>query len=342
MNYERPTRRAWATAWPQLRGNPDSRAELVGPCPLCGGRDRFRISRDARAYCRQCLPNGQDAGRLRELLRRVGFESKPDRTGARRDRPRQRPVCPDPPPTSPADLRKLAARKRGARRLWDAAAGPVEPVLAYLSGRLGQPVEALPDGARSILPAAARGAVWMNGPPPGTVAVLAWKYSKPGENAASAVAIEALDADGRRLPEPGKTKAWKRTIGVQRATIFRVTEPRAEGADRLAIAEGPLDALAVVHLAGRAECWSAGSANLAPLAEALAEAAARGSRPVEIWSDKDSNGTGQRAALALWGALGALRTPARIVPAVGGADPAESLAAAAAEDRRGADDADAD
>ena len=33
--------------------------EVAGPCPLCGGRDRFYVH-DGRAFCRQCKPKGGD------------------------------------------------------------------------------------------------------------------------------------------------------------------------------------------------------------------------------------------------------------------------------------------
>ena len=33
--------------------------ESAGPCPLCGGTDRFYV-RDGKAFCRQCWPKGGD------------------------------------------------------------------------------------------------------------------------------------------------------------------------------------------------------------------------------------------------------------------------------------------
>jgi Zinc-binding domain of primase-helicase len=40
--------------------------EWAGPCPFCGGRDRFRVQPEKGLwFCRQCSPNGPLAGRDR-------------------------------------------------------------------------------------------------------------------------------------------------------------------------------------------------------------------------------------------------------------------------------------
>lgn len=62
-----PTRQDWLRALPDLK---PQGGEHVGPCPLCGGTDRFRVN-DRGAFCRQCLPNGKDGERYKELLQVV-------------------------------------------------------------------------------------------------------------------------------------------------------------------------------------------------------------------------------------------------------------------------------
>ena len=47
--------------------------ELHGPCPLCVGRDRFRVMPNGKFYCRRCLPDGKDKDRFKELLRVIGL-----------------------------------------------------------------------------------------------------------------------------------------------------------------------------------------------------------------------------------------------------------------------------
>jgi len=46
--------------------------EYAGPCPHCGGEDRFHI-KDGRFYCRQCYPRGGDVIDLVQLIHGVSF-----------------------------------------------------------------------------------------------------------------------------------------------------------------------------------------------------------------------------------------------------------------------------
>ena len=59
-----PALREWLEALPGLKRSGD---QWQGPCPLCGGTDRFRVTKDGGAFCRQCLPNGGNPERLVEL-----------------------------------------------------------------------------------------------------------------------------------------------------------------------------------------------------------------------------------------------------------------------------------
>lgn len=46
--------------------------EQAGPCPLCGGMDRFHV-KDDRFYCRQCYPRGGDVIDLVMLVENLPF-----------------------------------------------------------------------------------------------------------------------------------------------------------------------------------------------------------------------------------------------------------------------------
>lgn len=47
--------------------------ECQGPCPLCGGKDRFHVKAE-RYYCRQCTPRGGDAIDLVMRMEAVSFK----------------------------------------------------------------------------------------------------------------------------------------------------------------------------------------------------------------------------------------------------------------------------
>ena len=49
--------------------------ELNGPCPLCGGDDRFRVMPDGKFFCRHCLPDGKDKDRFRQMVKALGLPS---------------------------------------------------------------------------------------------------------------------------------------------------------------------------------------------------------------------------------------------------------------------------
>ena len=75
---------------------------LVGPCPACGGTDRFSVEeRDGKALlqCRQCTPNGQSqAGKdaYKKILREAGFavtEQRPA-TSRRKTKRKKSPLEP--------------------------------------------------------------------------------------------------------------------------------------------------------------------------------------------------------------------------------------------------------
>lgn len=71
----RPTIEEWRSALPDLRR---AGKDWIGPCPLCGGDDRFRVGPHG-AYCRQCCPSG--GPRYGALVRAVFGDSRmPERS----------------------------------------------------------------------------------------------------------------------------------------------------------------------------------------------------------------------------------------------------------------------
>lgn len=126
--------------------------ELSGPCPLCGGTDRFNIHRDTLAFlCRQCGIKGGDQVALVREVRGLGFIEalewmcgpKPEiseeermarRARAERAEQKQRAV--------EASYRAHAIAE--ARRIWNSARpGHLGVVAAYLRARGIEP-DALP------------------------------------------------------------------------------------------------------------------------------------------------------------------------------------------------------
>ena len=53
--------------------------EYAGPCPFCGGTDRFHIVPSAgKWYCRQCTPRGGDAIDYVQRREQVAFQAAVD------------------------------------------------------------------------------------------------------------------------------------------------------------------------------------------------------------------------------------------------------------------------
>ena len=212
--------------------------EWIGPCPLCGGEDRFHV-RDsggrAAVGCRGCIDgqsSGERAKRFGEVLRAVF----PARGGGVARLPARVPR------TAPAPVNgHEAARRAIAGRLW-AATMPADdtPARAYLAGRWVWP----PDGIGPSLPASVRwlprgtagrdvAADWYDVPKQ-TAGALVFAYRLPGGDLA-AVELEALLTDGTR-PDP----RWRKTYGPRTGAAFEA----AAGGGETVLCEGAVTALA--------------------------------------------------------------------------------------------------
>lgn len=112
--------------------NKESTKEWSGPCPKCGGDDRFHVT-ETGFFCRQCHPEFGDAIEYMRWLHRLNFADAVHMLTYRTSEPaevkhRSAPKTPKPTP-QPADWQ---ARTLGMVEL---AQNRVEYALGYLQGR---------------------------------------------------------------------------------------------------------------------------------------------------------------------------------------------------------------
>ena len=100
--------------------------EYAGPCPFCGGKDRFRVWPEdgdrGRWWCRQCQRSGdavdylraRDALTFKEALARLGAAL----TEGPRPAPAASPALPDVEPPGPQWQEKGRAFVVSGRRAW--------------------------------------------------------------------------------------------------------------------------------------------------------------------------------------------------------------------------------
>ncbi len=241
--------------------------ELAGPCPLCGGEDRFhvrpRADGSAVVGCRGCLDGLPAAARAHRFggILRAAF---PDRTPSAPRQAGSRPAgrrSARPPATEAARIASSDADRAAiaaAQRVWAASVDPAgTPASAYLVARLAWP----PDGLGPALPASIRwlprgkappqdeNAGWFR-PPTSAAGAAVFRFVRPGADArTAAVVLEALDEAGRRL-EP----RWRKTCGRLRDALFLAG---GEGPDHVLV-EGPVTALASRWLHPTARCVAFG------------------------------------------------------------------------------------
>jgi len=251
--------------------------ELVGPCPVCGGRDRFGVNiRKQKWNCRGCAKGGDvidlvrhiDGGTLGEAVRTLtGMSARPTS-----------PTRPTPPAPKSDDDHERRQRER-ARWLWSQRqpltgtvaetylrkargyTGPLPATLAFLPAR------------GEYQPAMISAFAYPNEIEPGVL----------GEPAnVAAVHLTALKPDGT-----GKT--GKIMVASPAGNPIAVAPMNDLGG--LAITEGIEDALSI-HAATGLGTWAAGSAShMSKLAAAIVRAEPE---CVHIFADGDD--AGQRHA----------------------------------------------
>ena len=320
---ERRAAAEWAQRCPDLR--PAGRGKWAGPCPLCGGVDRFHVETcaDGRAIvgCRGCidgLPQVFRRKRFGELVRAVWLCSRDSR----------QLNCLQHRPLSTRVARTVARspahpEQEPAARLCAAAITDPGPVRRYLSERgAWPPWGPLPDTVRWLPVDELIAMRAFQGLPSrkAMAGAMVCTFRLPGAHPASApvaVNVETLTCDGR-YTQP----RFRKDRGPKTGTAFMVRPGGANGTGPIHVAEGETDALAISCWRG-VEAWAAGGARgfMPKLAQPLILA----ERGVVI--EADWGEAGECAAVALLEALAGAGADARIEWAGPGADPADMLSA---------------
>ena len=303
-------------AWPALERaaqqagwKRNGRTWRGAPCPSCGGgtRDTAWVGPGTTA----AFVAGCNAGcNGLEIARALVPDSDPSPVVRREPRTRaaRAPAATSqgqPSPELPAAVWRAAAALR-AQPVWRAAAAlRAQPGATYLTAR-GLPgpwpvsVRWLPaESARRVCVRLPRGAA-------GCVVYL---FAGPGEADTCAAQLEAVDTDGVRVKfypwRPEKDRAKRPSVsGCTFDGGRRVFRARGDPDLAIHVCEGPLDALALVHLErldlvelhGGAVHGTSGAALFRP-------AACPGHGPVTVWAQNDPEHQGQHAAVKLRRAL---------------------------------------
>ena len=257
---DRPTQEQWAATWPPLHR---SGSELCGPCPVCGGEDRFHVRSNGAFGCRKCIdgrPTDERRRAKHEVLKAVGFfpnrntqqtgrksgadqrfpiedrlqgrDSNSDRTSRMRRYARLLWGLSDPVPDDPKHpVRRWAA----LRRIWPTGKPWPStirwlPASTFLSN--GRPVFQGHQGAGAIAAAICSLAVWwsmIDDDPPNTV---------------DGLQLVSLDADGQPVLDKAESGLEKRSYGVLDGRCGWVPNT-GNLAVEVHLVEGLADALAV-------------------------------------------------------------------------------------------------
>lgn len=313
LRNELPAAQEWAE---RLNLSQTGRQSWSGPCPECGGKDRFHVEdRRGKAVvgCRGCMDGQPMQARRQQFgkILRITFagsspavpEAKPAPVDSEADRERQRKIG-------------------MAGAIWSATE-PADgtPAHVYLANRLAWP----PDGTGPDLPEDCR---WLarERAPPKDPAIDWYQLPQPSNGALvyafrtragdlKAVSLEALDRDGYLLP-----RRWRRTFGEKTGATFSAGGSGAT----LVLVEGEVSALAArwLHPASRIIA-TGGSPGLKAWRPGPGE---RG--PFLIAADND--GAGRPAAGELADALETAGHACNYMPSMAG-DPADDLADTLAE-----------
>jgi putative DNA primase/helicase len=264
----------------KLRG----KIERVGPCPRCGGRDRFSINtRKGVFYCRIC-DTGGDVIELVKFLNGTDFRETcmtlaGEQPGADYSRPQHRP---EPQPSTEDYERRQRAKARYLFRSSIAAAGT--PVDSYLRSRgiavRSPAIRFIPPRSPDHHPAMLVPYGLPDEPEPGVLDI--------AEVAITAVQITLLKPDGAGKAE---IKPNKITIGSPAGKPMVVAP--INDLFGLAICEGAEDALSV-HRATGLGAWASGGASFMPK---LADSVPDYVEAATIYAHSDEGG--QRHALEL-------------------------------------------
>jgi phage/plasmid primase-like uncharacterized protein len=276
----RPIERVAASHGLKLRR---SGAEYIGPCPKCGGNDRFAVNIRKNVFnCRGCQTGGDVIGLVRFLDNCTFFEAVTNLTGEYRTRGY---VAQRQGHQRQQDNHEYAAGQLAkAVGLWRHAA-PISGTLAeqYLReargyhGPMPSTLRSLP--ANGSYPAAMVAAFGIPGEPePGVLDI--------SDDALTGIHLTRLTADGRK--QDGKAKTFLGLSSGSPIVLAPVNDLLG-----LAIAEGVEDALSAHEVTGLG-AWAAGAAGRMP---ALAAVIPDYVEAITIYAHEDH--PGQRDARSL-------------------------------------------
>ena len=286
MNAHPPEPLPGVEDWAARLGLRNRSGEYAGPCPVCGGTDRFHVGRGrggaARVGCRGCI-DGQPEAVRREAFGRVLRAAFPERSrSGAGDGPSStaQPSRRAPERDSGAAPRSDdAERRKAARRIWDAAK-PLAGTLAetYLHARGVGYVASVP--ALRFSPALS----YPQTPEP-FPCLVARVQDAHGDFLGVQRTYLAADGAGKaNVEEP------RLSLGPVGGGAVRLAEPEH---GRLLVGEGietTASAMALFELPG----WAALGAPGLQIVELP-----RCIRDVLIAADRDADGKGQSAAAAL-------------------------------------------
>ena len=264
--------------------------ERVGPCPRCGGDDRFAINPRKRVFhCRGCGTGGDVIALVAHVLDLTPRQAA-EHIAGKRDLPK----APEPPMPQTADG-AIAASRRKAHWHWSrrhpAIGSLVETYLREARGYRGPIPETLaylPPSKPEHHPAMIAALAFASEPEPGVLAL--------GDQPIMGVHLTLLRPDGRGKADG--VESPKLTVGQGSVGIPICIAPPNDLMG-LAITEGIEDALSV-HQATGLGVWAAGSAGRMP---ALADKVPAYVECVMIAAHPDP--AGQTGAIALADALSA-------------------------------------
>ena len=298
---------AWPDVEAALQGRPGWRRvgrEYHGPCPVSGaGRDCCFASEGqaggVKLGCRRCgvrLESEAFRAHLDALVGEPARHVAPHATNARAGTPTLTPT----PTPSPLPA-----------RLWRASAAPEQtPGARYLEQRGVWPAgERLPASVRWLPTEAARRGDCRPSLPSGAAGCVVYRFAGPHEVETNAAELEAVDAHAAAV----RFYEWKpQADRVKRPAVNgctfdggrRVFSAGGDPDRGVHLCEGPLDALALIHLARLGSVELDGAAVYgAQSTSGFTARACTGRGPVTVWRDRDTNGQGQRAAAQLAGEL---------------------------------------
>lgn len=303
----------------------------AGPCPLHGGRSPRNLRVDVETlrwtcHSRQCHGAGASADVFAFLAYRHGLAPAGQPLAGDVFRAvlelaeRLAGLVPGGPPPPPAPVVRRPERPRETDRrpaaLWARcvpADGTPAGLYMCVGRQLWPPSRPLPAAIRWA-PRDALRAVRLT-PPAGCAGAVAYAFTLGG-GAVAAVQIDGLTKAGEH---PGER--WRRTLGPQAGTAFRLKGAAGEGGV-LALCEGPLTAVALALRGDVGAAWALGGTS------GLRQVEVSGWRgPVRVHADAD--GAGRAAAVAAWARLGSEGVEVVLAEREGmdGGDAADALAA---------------